>query len=338
LSSQETLEVLNALKSSSLFREDQSSYLLYPNKDLKGFLDKNTIPKKAVSSSKLMQQMIKDQFVGIVEKDVNGVCHFNGTFKNAGEVADALKKLSDTKYREFLLSDTPKVLQAFEDVFNHKAFTGRSGRFYGYEGLGSIYWHMVSKLLLAVQESCARAVEDDQDPALIACLSEHFYEIYEGIGIHKSPELYGAFPIDPYSHTPAGRGAQQPGMTGQVKEDVLSRFGELGLQVRKGRLMFQPCLLRKNEFVSKQTPFNYVNLFGEEKVITLPKDSLGFTYCQIPIVYHISKREGLKMVFKDGSHRLENALAIDSTISQAIFQRTGDIVRIEAFIHHHQLK
>ena len=24
---------------------------------------------------------------------------------------------------------------------------------------------------------------------------------------------------------PAGKGAQQPGMTGQVKEDILSRFG-----------------------------------------------------------------------------------------------------------------
>ena len=46
--------------------------------------------------------------------------------------------------------------------------------------------------------------------------------------------LYGAFPTDPYSHTPAGKGAQQPGMTGQVKEDVISRFGELGVEVKNG--------------------------------------------------------------------------------------------------------
>ena len=55
----------------------------------------------------------------------------------------------------------------------------------------------------------------------------------KGIGAHKSPVNYGAFPSDPYSHTPAGKGAQQPGMTGQVKEDILSRFGELGLRVKE---------------------------------------------------------------------------------------------------------
>jgi len=50
--------------------------------------------------------------------------HFNGNFKNANDVADALEKLSNTKYSGLLASETPKVLQAFEDVFNHKAFTG----------------------------------------------------------------------------------------------------------------------------------------------------------------------------------------------------------------------
>lgn len=56
-------------------------------------------------------------------------------------------------------TDSDAVLQIFEDVFNHKAFTGRSGTFYGYEGLGSIYWHMVSKLHLAVMEVINNAIE-----------------------------------------------------------------------------------------------------------------------------------------------------------------------------------
>ena len=226
LSASETLAVLNGLKKSKLFRKDQYSYLLYPFKELKGFLDRNTIPEEAVLSSNLLQEMLKDQAVEIIEKDVNGDFHFNGNFKNATDVIEALEKLSETKYSKLLASDTPKVLQAFEDVFNHKAFTGRSGTFYGYEGLGSIYWHMVSKLLVAVQESCLKAVTEGEDEIMIGHLLEHFYEINEGIGVHKSPELYGAFPTDPYSHTPGGKGAQQPGMTGQVKEDVISRFGE----------------------------------------------------------------------------------------------------------------
>ncbi len=39
--------------------------------------------------------------------------------------------------------------------------------------------------------------------------------------------MYGAIPTDPYSHTPGFAGAQQPGMTGPVKEDIC-RLGELG--------------------------------------------------------------------------------------------------------------
>ena len=67
---------------------------------------------------------------------------------------------------------------------------------------------------------------------------EALHEINEGIGVHKSPSLYGAFPTDPYSHTPANKGAQQPGMTGQVKEDVISRFGEMGINIRQGKISF----------------------------------------------------------------------------------------------------
>ena len=107
-------------------------FLANKNIELKGFLDRNTIPEEAVLSSKLLLEMLKDRAVEIIEKDVNGDFHFNGNFKNATDVIEALEKLSETKYSALLASDTPKILQAFEDVFNHKAFTGRSGTFYGY--------------------------------------------------------------------------------------------------------------------------------------------------------------------------------------------------------------
>ena len=114
---------------------------------------------------------------------------------------------------------------------------------------------MVSKLLLAVQENCLTAVNNNESEVIIGKLLDHYYEINAGIGVHKSPELYGAFPTDPYSHTPAGKGAQQPGMTGQVKEDILSRFGELGVFVKEGKLFFNPRLLRENEFLKDPSSF-----------------------------------------------------------------------------------
>jgi hypothetical protein len=98
---------------------------------------------------------------------------------------------------------------------------------------------------LAVQEVSLRAVENEENAEVVGRLLEHYYEINAGVGVHKSPMLYGAFPTDPYSHTPAGKGAQQPGMTGQVKEDILSRFGELGVFVNEGCIHFNPCLLRR---------------------------------------------------------------------------------------------
>ena len=338
LDGKETLKVLDALKQSKLFRKDQYSYLLYPFKELKGFLDRNTISEDAVLSSKLFQEMLKDKSVEIIERDVNGEYHFNGNFKNANDVADALEKLSNTKYSGLLASETPKVLQAFEDVFNHKAFTGRSGTFYGYEGLGSIYWHMVSKLLLAVQESCLQAISNGEDEVMVGHLLEHFYEINEGIGVHKSPELYGAFPTDPYSHTPGGKGAQQPGMTGQVKEDVISRFGELGVFVKHGKLYFNPCLLRKEEFVSKEANFEFLSISKENDSIKIPINALAFTYCQVPIVYNISDKDSLKVTFSDGKSKIIDSLMIDSETSDKIFKRTGEVIQIQAYINSLHLK
>ena len=59
LDGKETLNVLNALKESKLFRKDQYSYLLYPFKELKGFLDRNTISEDAVLSSKAVSRNVK---------------------------------------------------------------------------------------------------------------------------------------------------------------------------------------------------------------------------------------------------------------------------------------
>ena len=338
LNANEVLDVLNAMKASKLFRPDQYSYLLYPYKELKGFLDRNIIPESAVTTSDLLQELVSDGNLEVIEKDVYGEYHFNGNFKNADDLSKALNDLKDSKYKALIEKDSDKVLQVFEDVFNHKAFTGRSGTFYGYEGLGSIYWHMVSKLLLAVEECCIEAINKDEDKVVIGHLLEHFYEINAGIGVHKSPELYGAFPTDPYSHTPGGKGAQQPGMTGQVKEDILSRFGELGVFVSNGQLYFNPSLLRKVEFFTEPQGFNYIDISKQRQTITLNANALGFTYCQVPIVYEIADSDGLEITFKDGQTQSFPGLRIDSELSDKIFKRTGEIVKVIAQIKESYLK
>ncbi len=338
LSSKDSLALLDGLKNSALFREDQYSYLLYPNKNLPRFLEKNSIPEAAIHKSQLLQELLKDGNSQIIQKDIKGIYHFNGSFNNAKRLNEALDTLQNTTYHDLVNKDRQFLLDTFEEVFNHKAFTGRSGTFYGYEGLGSIYWHMVSKLLLAVQECCLKAIATDESDEVIGRLLEHYYEINEGIGVHKPPKLYGAFPTDPYSHTPAGKGAQQPGMTGQVKEDILSRFGELGVFVKDGKLLFNPCMLRKMEFLTVPETFNFVDVFNQKQEISVQKGALCFTYCQVPILYRISKNEGLEVLYKDGKTKTFESLSLDHKTSQQVFNRTGEISQIHAEITSSYLK
>jgi hypothetical protein len=286
----------------------------------------------------LLTQLLEDGNGQIINRDITGKYHFNGNFNNANRLDEALDTLDESTYGKLVANERQLLLDLFEKVFNHKAFTGRSGTFFGYEGLGSIYWHMVSKLLLAVQECCLKAIEKGASDSVVGKLLEHYYEINEGIGVHKPPQLYGAFPTDPYSHTPSGKGAQQPGMTGQVKEDILSRFGELGVFVRNGRLLFNPCLLRKMEFLSEPELFRYVDVAYQKQEIEIPKNAMCFTYCQVPVIYQIADNEGVEVTFKDGSIKKFDALSLDAEISLKLFMRTAEVDRIKAQIPLSYLK
>ena len=329
LSAEEAARLLDALRGSALYREDQNSYMLYPAKELPRFLEKNNIPESLVKKSRLLQKLVADGNLRVIVRDVNGGYHFNGSFRNAGDVRAALEELRSTGYKELVAEEGKLVLQIFEEVFNHKAFTGRSGTFFAYEGLGSIYWHMVSKLHLAVQEICLDAMErQEQDDAIIHGLVSHFHEIGEGIGIHKSPEEYGAFPTDPYSHTPRHRGAQQPGMTGQVKEDILVSIGELGAFVDQGRLVFSPRLLKKSEFSTAAGVLEFVNVRRESQRIEVPVSALCFSYCQVPVIYRIGDEDKIEVRLFDAGSRQFNGLMLDAETSTRVFQRTGEVKEI----------
>ncbi len=333
ISGTDSVELLNSMKNSDLFRPDQYSYLLYPDKILPRFVNKNNISPEQINRSVLLKQLLKDGNARIVEKDSAGNYHFNGTFNNAESLKQALSLLPE-KYESLIAKDGAYLLRVFEDTFDHKSFTGRSGTFYGYEGLGSIYWHMVSKLLLSVQEACLQALAHKESEVTIGKLLDHYYEINEGIGVHKSPELYGAFPTDPYSHTPGGKGAQQPGMTGQVKEDILSRFGELGVFVKEGKMLFNPRLLRIGEFLKEPATFTYADVNKNIADIKLNADSLGFTYCQVPIIYRLADQDNLKVIFSDGKSLEFDGLSIDTNTSRKIFQRTGEVQKVEVFFRN----
>lgn len=327
--------LIEALYASDLYRADQHSFLLYPNRPQPGFFEKNVLPGEAAEKNPLLGAMLEANDTRLVERDAGGRVRFHGSFTKSGDLAEALDRLvDDDRYGIQVKDQRQAVLDLYEDVFNHRAFTGRSGAMYGYEGLGSIYWHMVSKLLLATQESYFHAIESGATDNEVQALAGAYYRVRSGLSFNKSARQYGAFPTDPYSHTPGHRGAQQPGMTGQVKEEILTRLGELGVRIEAGRLTFRPTLLRGREFLRRDTAWRFVDARGAEQTFVLPAGSLGFTYAQVPIVYRCGQADGqsealIRLQMADGMLLEISGDELDAEHSAALFDRAGGIARID---------
>lgn len=333
----QTADVMDALFASDVYRADQKTFMLYPDRVQTPFLDKNVITSAAFNEVPVLAQMMAAYDVRIVMQDADGGYRFNPNIKNNGELINHLKSLS-ADYPALDKTMVSKIESLYEKVFNHQSFTGRSGGMFGFEGLGSVYWHMVSKLLLALKENFYTAVEEGAEPELIQRLGSLYYRVRGGIGFNKSPDEYGAFPCDPYSHTPKHAGAQQPGMTGQVKEEILSRFGELGIHVLNGEVEFKPKLLRSSEFVSDEKPFRYLDVQNEWQQTMVPKNGIGFTWCQVPVLYELSTgKPTLTITLSDGKQITSSDLTLAGDYSHALFNRTGFIKQIIINLNTSQL-
>jgi hypothetical protein len=334
LSSDDVLALVDALYESPLHRDDQQSFMLYPAHALPGFLERNVIPASAVESSPLLVKLVEKNDDSLVERDAFGVYRFVPGITSTARLTEALDRLStEPPWTDLVAANRSAIYDVFEAVFHHQRFTGRSGSMYKYEGLGSIYWHMVSKLLLAVQESYWKAGAAGEPEDVLGRLAATYYRVRAGLSSDKTPEQYGAFPMDPYSHSPAHMGAQQPGMTGQVKEEILTRWGELGLRIADGKIRFHPTLLRRREFLEVEQAWRFVDTSGSYRTITLPAGSLGFTYCQVPIVYRlVGDGPTVAVTTVDGATLRFNGDSLDRETSAAIFGRRSSIAMIEVGI------
>jgi hypothetical protein len=270
---------------------------------LPGFLEKNVLEQEQLDAAPWLAARSSTGSNDFLVKDSQEGLHFNSRFRNAGVLAKDMRAEGASE------ADIEQACAVYETVFNHHEFTGRSGAMYKYEGLGSIYWHMVSKLLLATAESVEAARATDAPGEVLQGLVERYVEIRDGIGLHSGPSAYGAFPTDPYSHTPSFTGAQQPGMTGQVKEDFLSRFHELGVRLEDSCLYFDPCLLSTSEFDLE---------FGIE-----------FTLCGTMVRYRPGNAQDILIRLSDGTEIAQDGSRLDIEYSQSILKREGRISALE---------
>jgi hypothetical protein len=259
----QAVALLDALFASALFCPRRQSFLLYPDRPLAGFLQRNRLDADALALP-VVQQLLADRRTDLLQQQSDGTVRFAPDLANRDDLQAAGADLGPA---------LAPLADAYERVLQHHQFTGRSGTMFGYEGLGCIYWHMVAKLLLAVQEQVFAAA--DEPHRALPALQAHYRRVRDGLGYRKTAAAYGAFPADPYSHTPGEGGAQQPGMTGQVKEEVLTRWGELGLRMQAGRLRLQPVLMDRSELP--------------------PGTPLQFTWRGIPVRYQAGETTALRV-------------------------------------------
>ena len=244
LSAGRQADLLDALFASALVRHDLGTFLLAPAGRLPGFLDKNVVDPDAVDGNPLLSRLVASDERTVIRADPDGTYRFAPDLTTEPALRSRLERLGDSEPWASLVDlHRDAVLEIYESVFNHRAYIGRSGSMHAYEGVGSIYWHMVTKLLLGVQEAISDALQRGDDDGEVTRLCDAYWRVRSGLGVNKSAAEFGAVPIDPYSHTPAHAGAQQPGMTGAVKEEILARRAELGVAVVRGHITFDELLL-----------------------------------------------------------------------------------------------
>ena len=117
-------------------------------------------------------------------------------------------------------------------------------------------------------------------------------------------------------------------MTGQVKEDILSRWMELGVRVDGGKLGFDPAFFDLNEFLNEDVAWKLHGQTGHGVDLAVLKGQFAFSVCQVPVVYQSGKESLLTIHFAASEPLTRKELSLSVDESSAVFQRNGRITRI----------
>ena len=308
--------LLDSIFASEIYRADHDTFLLYPIKAIASFLDKGIVD---VNQSDLLQQLVAAGNRRLVIQDNHGSVRFAPDLVNHRGVDAALDALAENEnWTELIARERDSIVALYEEVFDHHAFTGRSGGMYGYEGIGCTYWHMVAKLLVAAGECFLGAEEASSD--VQARLHRRYHRVRDGLGFRRTPSQFGAYPIDAYSHTPGDRGAQQPGMTGQVKEELLTRRMEFGVRFEKGIVSFQPSLMLDDEWPTAPRMNSILNR-------TVSAGEVVFQLCGVPVIYSHGSSPKIEIHTAQGVTEISGT-TLPKSWSSSLFARDGEITEL----------
>lgn len=152
-------------------------------------------------------------------------------------------------------------------------------------------------------------------------------------GFNKTAVEFGAIATDSYSHMPSHTGTQQPGMTGLVKEELLTRSLEVAIRVENGEIRFDPLLLRQDELLDQAESWQVYDIHLEPTTIHLPEGSLGMTLCQVLVVVSTTPGDpAVEIVCSDDTTKYRPGPHLDRQTSAKIFARSGKVTQIRAYL------
>ncbi len=288
LSADEVCNLISSMRE-SLFDENEKYHTLYPVKKTTKFYNKNSVSQKL------------KPIESIISTDKNGKLHFNADIISEEILRKkcAEKQIDDAQINTLCIE--------YENVFAHKKFNGRSDVMYKFEGIGCVYWHQNAKFALGVLESAQNSHAKGED---ITQIYKAYNELLEGFIYRKSPKECKAIPIEPYSHTSFNKKSEQPGMTGQVKESVIMRRGELGVIVKNGQINFESEFLRPCEFDENS--------------------EVNFMCYGVKCVYKKSSQKGV-VLHKNNETLKQGSYTLSLQDSKSVFDKLGEISLIEIF-------
>ena len=123
-------KLFQSMYKSKIFRPDQHTFMLYPDRNLLGFMARNKVPTDKADLP-CVKYCLDNKLRTILYQDVKGDIRFAAPLGNAKDLKAAIEAKGTTG----LADHTEGLLDLYELVFNHRAFTGRSGTMFGFEGV-----------------------------------------------------------------------------------------------------------------------------------------------------------------------------------------------------------
>nr|NQU89756.1 hypothetical protein [Bacteroidota bacterium] len=85
--------------------------------------------------------------------------------------------------------------------------------------------------------------------------------------------------------------------------------------------------------MDKKQIFEYYSIDGENRRISLNEDQIGFTFCQVPVVYTFLGEEEITVTYEDGSIEEIPGKVLNQRISSLIFNRSGEVERLDVSLN-----